>query len=117
MGTVKLRGIQALLQRVSDALHSGEEVPVRILPEPENPMDRNAVAFQCFVDNIWHKFGYAVREVTDELQTAIANNLIRNAQFKAVRYICRCAPGFYAAVDITKNGVWSQNVVRAKSTF
>ena len=52
----------------------------------------------------WHKFGYAVKEATSELQNAMENNLIQSIKFKDVRYICswsRCAPGFYAAVEIT----------------
>lgn len=43
METVKLNGIEALLQRVSDARHNGNEVPVNIIPEPENSMDKNAL--------------------------------------------------------------------------
>ena len=67
MGTTKIRGVQALLQRVRDTIQSGGEVPTNIVPEPDNPIDKNAVAFQCHIDDKWHTFGYAVKEVTDEL--------------------------------------------------
>ena len=109
--------VYRLFFRVSDILHNFEE---KNYHRTRQPPRQNAVAFQCFVDNIWHKFGYAAREVTDELQEAIANNLIQYTQFKAVRYFCtwsQCAPGFYVAVYIAKSGVWSQSVVRAKSTL
>ncbi len=89
-------------------LHVGGAVPVTIIPEPDNPVDNNAVAFQCKVDDKWHTFGYAVTEVTDDLYSALQNNLIVSIGFKDVRFVCiwsRSAPGFYAAVNITKKRV------------
>ncbi len=33
--------------------YAQEEVPVRLSPEPENPKDSSAIAFQCCVDGKW----------------------------------------------------------------
>ena len=41
MGTIK---VQKILQRVSDDIRNGKEVAVRIVPEPDNPIDKNAIA-------------------------------------------------------------------------
>ena len=71
MGTTKLSGVQHILQKARDFLVNGTVVPVRVLPEPTNPIDKNAIAFQCYLDNKWHKFGYAVKEVTGEIHTAL----------------------------------------------
>ncbi len=86
------------------------------MPEPDNPVD-NAIAFKCKVGSKWCKFGYAVREVTNELKSALSTNSIANVQF---RYVCswtRSTPGYYAAIHITKNGTWSNTVTRSASTF
>ena len=55
--------MQGLLRQVRDVLRNGGTVPVTIIPEPDNPVDNNAIAFQCRMGGKWHKFGYAVTEV------------------------------------------------------
>ena len=108
MGTTKIAGAQEVLEEFEarDRLHQNEDVPVQIIPEPENPVDKNAIAFKCRIDSKWFKFGYAVMEVTDELHSTMHNNLIMGVTFKDIRFVCRrskCTPGFYAAV--TKKGM------------
>lgn len=120
MGTLKMPGVQGLLQRARDTLQSGIIVPVRIMPEPSNPIDKNAIAFQCCLEGEWHTFGYTVREVTDDIHSALQNNLLIKTEFKDIRFVVtwsRSPPGFYAAVNITKKGSWSSNVTRCASTF
>ena len=51
MGTVKLSGVQQILQKVRDCMLSGIATPVRVIPEPTNPIDKNAIAFQCYLDS------------------------------------------------------------------
>ena len=53
MGTVTLSGTQALIQRVSDILQNGEEVPVRIITEPDNPIDKMLLHFSA----LWIIYG------------------------------------------------------------
>jgi len=120
MGTTKITGAQEVLEEARDRLHQNEDVPVQIIPEPENPVDKNAIAFKCRIDSKWFKFGYAVTEVTDELHSTMRNNLVMGVTFKDIRFVCRwskCTPGFYAAVNITKKGMWSSTVSRYASTF
>ena len=60
MGTTTIAGAQEVLEEARDRLHQNEDVPVQIIPEPENPVDKNAIAFKCRIDSKWFKFGYAV---------------------------------------------------------
>ena len=41
MGTTKIAGAQEVLQEARDRLRNNEEVPVRMVPEPDNPVDKN----------------------------------------------------------------------------
>ena len=45
MGTTKIVGAQEVLEEARDMyrLHQNEDVPVQIIPEPENPVDKNAL--------------------------------------------------------------------------
>ena len=47
MGTTKIAGAQGVLE-ARDRLHQNEDVPVQIIPEPENPVDK---AFKCRIDS------------------------------------------------------------------
>ena len=94
MGTTTIAGAQEVLEEARDRLHQSEDVPVQIIPEPENPVDK---AFKCRIDSKWFRFGYAVTEVTDELHSTMHNNLVMVVTFKDIRFVCRwskCTPGF-----------------------
>ena len=111
---------QDILRNARDKLYNNEDVPVSTSDESDNPVDKNAIAFKCFLGNKWHKLGYATTEVLDELHHAIQSKSICNVTFKDIRFVCiwsRSAPGFYAAVNITKIGLWSNVVRRHASTF
>ena len=81
MGTTKIHGIQDILLAARDLLDSGGSVPVELVPDPDNPKDNRAIAFQCLINDKWHIFGY-VSEVLDEVHTAITLHEIINITFK-----------------------------------
>jgi len=58
---------------------------VQIIPEPENPVDKNAIAFKCRIDSKCFKFGYAVTELTDELHSTMQ---VMGVTFKDIRFVC-----------------------------
>ena len=60
MGTTKIHGIQDILLAARDLLDSGGNVPVELVPEPDNPKDNRAIAFRCLINDKWHIFGYSV---------------------------------------------------------
>ena len=86
------------------------------MPEPENPVDSEAIAFECDIDGIWKTIGYAVREVLKELHAAIAENKIIEIKLNWIKFIIYWkAAGWYAGIDVKRIGEWSAVVVASKS--
>ena len=110
---------QEALAAAKRKLEKGEAVPVRILPEPNNPYDSNAIAFQCKVDDSWVTIGYIVHEILHHVHAAIESKSIVSVKFKWIKYIVMWSlsgPGFYAGINITRKGVWPREVRLASST-
>ena len=63
IGTQHDMHAQSILSKVSQILRNGQEVPVNIYPEPENPHDANAIASKCWVDDKWHRIGCRPRSI------------------------------------------------------
>ena len=59
-------------------------MPVRIIPEPNNPYDTKAICFQCNVSGEWERIGYVVREALGAVHSAIS---ILAVKFSWVKYI------------------------------
>ena len=76
---------QAALKSVAEKLDRGEEVKVKIAPEPTNPYDSNAIAFLCFVDQKMTRIGYIVREALPYVHHAIKENQIFYVKFSWVK--------------------------------
>ena len=86
-----------------DTLEQGHEVPILLAPEPTNS---RAIAFMCMVNGKWHRVGYVVNEILDEVHQALSRGEVVKVKF-AVKYISdwsRSGPGFFAGVDVTKHG-------------
>jgi len=73
MGTTKIAGAQGVLE-ARDRLHQNEDEPLRIIPEPENPVDKNAIAFKCRIDIDSKQFKFG--QNTNELLSTVHNNLV-----------------------------------------
>ena len=100
--------MQEVLRRAKDLCAMGMDVPVKIAPEPDNPKDSRAIAI-CYVDGTWNQIGYLVREVLEEVHKAIEHNKIHVlfVKFAWISYIAewtRSGPGFFAGINISKNG-------------
>jgi len=110
---------QNILSKVSQLLKNGQQVPVNIYHEPDNPYDAKAIAFKCWINDEWHRIGYIVREALDDVHQAIGNNNIVDVQFSWAKYLIiwmRSGPGYYAGINITRIGFWSREVRRSAST-
>ena len=106
---------QQALERAYQLRSNGTLVPCKFQPEPNNPYDSQAIAFFCKL-NKWEKIGYAVKEVLAELHDAIARNEITNVRIKWIKYVIHWqSPGWYAGIDVTRNGEWSHTVLRSQS--
>ena len=98
---------------------TGKTVSVELKPEPNNPHDSNAVAFICQPDEgaEWKRIGYVVREAAVEVLSAINTKRILNVKFAWIKFLPYFKNrGWYAGIKITRNGEWSQQVVRSRAT-
>lgn len=119
VGTTKQGKYQQVLSKAAAAMKRKEEVKARIVPEPNNPFDAKAIAFQIFTGAKWERVGYAVTEVLDALHQEILHEDIA-VELEWVKYIthwCRSTPGWYCGIKITKKGPWGNNVLRCRSTI
>jgi len=104
---------QIVLEKVIKLLHNSQQVPVNIYPEPDNPKDSNSIAFKCWLDNQWHHIGYVVREALDSVHEAMAQRTTTDVKFSWARFLMRwkrSGLGYYAGINITKQGQWSAAV-------
>ena len=73
----------------------------RLVPEPENQYDSEAIAFHCKVVDKWNTIEY-VREAHGHVHAFMPDNRICSVQEKWTR----SGPGFFAGINITANGEW-----------
>ena len=62
IGTTHHIDAQEALRKASRLLQDGRQVPVELVPEPDNPYDSKAIAFKCTVEGNSVRIGYVVRE-------------------------------------------------------
>ena len=119
MGTTKDTGHQETLCAASASLKEGSDVPVRLRPEPDTPVDANAIAFDCHMDNDWKRIGYVVRDVLMEVHDAITKQKIISVKIAWIKfYLCwmNSGPGFYAGINVSICGSWSPTCTCVSST-
>lgn len=118
MGVTKLEGVQNLLLKMRELHDEGANLSIILSPEPDNPVDRDAIAFKCNLDGTFITLGYIARNLTGEVSAAMKDNLITEIKLKYIRYrFWQSGPGYYAAVNITRKGMWSSKVCMHASTF
>ena len=108
MGTMKGKRYQELLPLVALKTCSGETVPVRLQPEPNNPKDSNAIAFECHIGSKWERIGYVVHEAINAVHHELQCDSIISVKFEWVRFIPHCSrsvPGWYCGIAIMKKEV------------
>ena len=118
IGTHKEAHYQDLLSLVAKIMEEGRTVSVRLQKEPQNPVDAQAIAFQCKVKDKWERIGYVVQEVLEAVHDAMDDQKIVSADFDWVKYILHFKNrGWYAGTIVTKQGQWPPKVLqyRAKS--
>ena len=119
IGTNKETLYQELLAEANRLLRTGVKVSVRLTPEPNNPVNSRAIAFECQVHGKWGRIGYVVNEVLEEVHKAINNNEIVETNFKWIKFITdwyMSGPGYFTAISISKLGNWAPVVVSYQST-
>ena len=67
----------------------------------------------------WTRVGYVIRELIEEVHDALSKNEIVNVEFQWIRYMFKgfaSGPGFYAGIQVTRNGKWS-TLALAKASY
>ncbi len=82
IGTTKEHSYQDILAEANRLIRTCETVPVRLTPDPSNPINAKAIPFECQINGHWQRIGYAVNEVLDELHRDMRNNVIIGVNFK-----------------------------------
>ena len=81
--------------------------------EPENAHDRDAIAVCIMSQDCFEKVGYIPQELTRFLHPLLNTHSlefsVNNIRFQTV-YLCI---GYYIIINITKEGLWSDEVVAA----
>ena len=118
IGTTKSGEYQNILSKAKKELSLG--VSVRLMPEPDNPIDKAAIACQCYMNGKWMRIGYVIHELTAEVHDALIKNDITKVEFKWIRYMFKgfsSSPGFYAGINISRRGIWSSIAIAKSSTI
>lgn len=117
IGSTKEQQYQECLKHISQIRSEGGEVLCRVKPEPNNPYDSQAIAFESKVDEAWQVIGYVVREALDEVHETLAAKKILGVSFDWVKYqLYWRAPGWYAGISITRSGKWSPTIMHSQSS-
>ena len=92
---------------------------VRLTPEPDNPYDSHAVAFECQVDGCWRVFGYVIKELCDLVLDAINKREIVSVDFAWIKYkiLKTAGAGYYTAVRVKMINEWAPTVYRLSDTM
>ena len=110
---------QDVLCVACELMKKGETVPVKLVPEPTNPVDSRAIAFQCQTHGKWNVIGYVVKEVCESLHDALVSDSITSTEFAWVKFkiLRTTGPGYYAAVNVTRRGEWPTIVKQSANTM
>ena len=97
-----------------EALRAAAALSVRLRQEEENPVDANAIVFDFQKGDNWKRVGYVVQ---DALTEVILTKKIISVKIAWVKFLLCWRQRFYAGIDIAKQGSWSPQCVRVRSTI
>ncbi|KAL9958591.1 hypothetical protein ACROYT_G035625 [Oculina patagonica] len=112
---------QATLKKCRELLGAKKTVELRVLPEPDNVRDCNALIIQAKVNDQWDRIGYIPKEKVPKFTAAIRQNELRDVRFKNIRcqYFMSDNPTwtFLASVLVVKTGKWLPNDGKYRTQF
>ena len=76
IGSTKETQYQEALSSAAARLNRGEAVLCQVLPEPNNPIDSEAICIQFKLDRKWYKVGYVIHEALSDLHTALRESKV-----------------------------------------
>ncbi len=114
MGTCYSTERQHVLEKAYERLYEyNRPVFVEVDADPENENDPEAIAVMLNYENDdnYHTVGYIAKELTKYLHPVLSTLKVDVNKIKFCTTFLRI--GFYITIDITKNGAWEDEVVRA----
>jgi hypothetical protein len=103
---------QEYLERAEEMMRKGENVSIKLRPEPQNQYDRDAIGIDIDYGCGWFHIGYIVRELTKYLHPLMKTNNIISVSLEHIKFRVHFAKiGFYPKVLITRKGAWERFVV------
>ena len=114
VGTCYSPARQKVLEEAYECLNTYNRlVFAKLVPEPENPMDKNAIAVYVLTDNEYEKVGYIPKERISYLHGPLSKRTldvtVENVRFRTTYLLI----GYYITLNISKKGAWDNVVVRA----
>ena len=87
IGSTKETQYQEALSSAAARLNRGEAVLCQVLPEPNNPIDSEAICIQFKLDRKWYKVGYVIHEALCDLHTALRESKVTKVSIDWIKYI------------------------------
>lgn len=116
IGCTKEQQYQQALIHAAQLRREGNNVEVKVEPEPTNPFDAKAIQVKCKIDGVWKRIGYLVSEVLDDVHEALKANRVISVDFEWIKFVVIWrTPGWYAGINITRKGEWSKTVLISQS--
>lgn len=115
LGSAHNLNYQKHLELAYDLWNSGEtRLDVILCPEKDNKYDVNAIAVALKYNSTgFHRVGYIARELTQYIHPHLnTDNILATVKRISFR-VDFLMVGYYLTIDITKQGEWSPDVVRA----
>jgi hypothetical protein len=114
VGTCYSPARQKVLEEAYDYFHTyNRPVFAKLVPEPENPVDKNAIAVYVATNEVFEKVGYIPKELTCYLHGPLSKKTldveVKNVRFRTTYLLV----GYYISINISKKGAWDNAVVRA----
>lgn len=90
------------------------DVQVRVLPEPDNEKDKDAISVQVnYCNDEWHHVGYIASELTHYVHSAMQSERLSGCRIEHIKFrVHFCRPGFYMKLLLTKRGEWEPFVIQ-----
>ena len=112
-GSLFHQDCQSTLKKCRELLCGKESVELRVLLEPDNLRDCNALIIQAKVGSQWDRIGYISKEKLPKFTATIRNNNLKYVKFRNIKcqFIITDSPTwtYCASVMVTKTGKWLPN--------
>ena len=89
-------------------------VKAKVVPEPDNPHNKDAISVVLDFGHEWTKIGYIAKELAKFLHPLLKQCSITNVLLKYINFrTSYLTVGFYATIQITRKGQWEKAVLKA----